>query len=228
MKITYYGHACFKVCMAGVELLFDPFISPNPLASDVQLDQVSADYILVSHGHEDHLADATYLACAGNVPIISNWEICNWFSRQGVCKTYAMNHGGTLILPFGMVKYVYAQHSSSLPDGSYGGNPGGFIVHSPTGAFYYSGDTALTTDMKCFGEDFRLNFSAFPIGDTLTMGYKDAARAASFTRVKDVLGLHYDTFPVIQIDQKMALHHFQQAGLRLHLPPIGTVLRLEA
>jgi len=227
MKITYYGHACFKVRIAETELLFDPFISPNPLANHVRLDQVSADYIFVSHGHEDHLADATYLVRTRNIPVISNFEVSNWFSKQGVRKAHAMNHGGTLILPFGKVKYVYAQHSSSLPDGSYGGNPGGFVVHSSSEAFYYSGDTALTTDMKYIGEDFQLNFSAFPIGDTFTMGYEDAARAASLTQVRDVLGLHYNTFPAIQVDRQMALDHFQQANLRLHLPPIGTSIRLE-
>ncbi|WP_062100693.1 metal-dependent hydrolase [Candidatus Xiphinematobacter sp. Idaho Grape] len=226
MKITYYGHACFKVRIVGAELLFDPFITPNPLANHIQLEQVSADYIFVSHGHEDHLADAAYLARTRNIPIISNWEVCNWFAKQGVCKTHAMNHGGTLILPFGKVKYVYAQHSSSLPDGSYGGNPGGFVVHSSAGAFYYSGDTALNTDMKCIGEDFQLNFSALPIGDTFTMGYEDAARAAYLTKVRDVLGLHYDTFPAIQIDQQTALHHFQQANLQLLLLPIGASIKL--
>lgn len=226
MKITYYGHACFNVCIAEKNLLFDPFVTGNPLASHIHLDQVAVDYILISHGHEDHLADAVYLAQSKDIPLISNWEICNWFIKQGICKTHAMNHGGIITLPFGKVKYVYAQHSSSLPDGSYGGNPGGFVVHSNTGAFYYSGDTAITNDMKFIGEDFRLNFSALPIGNVLTMGYEDAARVAHLTKVKDVLGLHYNTFPSIQIDQRMAVHHFQKSGLHLHLPSIGQSIEL--
>lgn len=226
MRITYYGHACFSVRILETDLLFDPYITGNPLASHVQLDQVAVDYMFVSHGHEDHLSDAIYFARTKNVPLVSNWEICNWLAKQGICKIHAMNHGGIMTLPFGKVKYVYAQHSSSLPDGSYGGNPGGFVVNSSAGSFYYSGDTGLTADMKFIGDNFRLDFSAFPIGNVLTMGYEDAAVAAAITKVKDVLGLHYNTFPSIQIDQQEACHYFQRKGLQLHLPSIGNSIEL--
>ncbi len=210
----------------GVRLLFDPFITPNPLANHIRLENMSADYILLSHGHVDHVADAAELARQTNATLISNWEICAWFERQGITKTHGMNHGGAMAFPFGIVKYVYAQHSSSLPDGSYGGNPGGFIIDSKEGVFYYSGDTALMTDMKLIGESFQLKFAALPIGNNFTMGYEDAAKAAAFVNVKEVLGLHYDTFPPIKIDRHAAATHFQQAGLHLHLPAIGEAVSL--
>lgn len=226
MKITYYGHACFEVQTGHTRLLFDPFITPNSHAKHIRLSDIKADYILLSHGHIDHLADAAVLARQTNALLISNWEICAWFEKQGISKTYALNHGGTRTLPFGRVKYVYAQHSSSLPDGSYGGNPGGFVVESTEGTFYYSGDTALLMDMKIIGDSFQLKFAALPIGDNFTMGYEDAARAAAFLNVRDILGLHYDTFPPIQIDHAVVMAHFERAGLHLHLPAIGDSITL--
>jgi len=226
MKVTYYGHACFAVHIMGKQLLFDPFITPNPLASHIRLENIMADYILLSHGHVDHLADASQLVRQTNALLISNWEICSWFERQGISNVHALNHGGTINLPFGMAKYVYAQHSSSLPDGSYGGNPGGFVIDSDEGSFYYSGDTALMMDMKLIGGSFQLKFAALPIGNNFTMGYQDAAKAANFVNAKDILGLHYDTFPPIKIDHEAAKEHFHQAGLKLHLPAIGESIAL--
>src|SRR4030095_6395474 len=146
MKVTYYGHASFAVETHGKTLLFDPFISPNELARHIDVDAVRADYILISHGHMDHMADAERIAKRTGATIISNFELTVWFERQGVHKTHPLNHGGGCQFDFGRVKFVNAIHSSSLPDGSYGGNPGGFVVESQAGNFYYSGDTALTMD----------------------------------------------------------------------------------
>ena len=217
MKLTYYGHSCFSVAVSGKTVLFDPFISPNPLAQHINLAEVPADYILISHGHEDHLADALPLAQRTGATVVSNFEVCQWLARQGVTKTHAMNHGGGWKFDFGRVKYVAAIHSSGMPDGTYGGNPGGFVVESDEGNFYYSGDTALTMDMKLIGDATRLTFAALCIGDNFTMGVDDAIQAAEFIRCSEILGVHYDTFPPIVIERQAAIEKFKAARIRLHL-----------
>jgi L-ascorbate metabolism protein UlaG (beta-lactamase superfamily) len=226
MKITYYGHACFSVQVGNRHLLFDPFITPNELARKINVNAIAADYILVSHGHADHLADAAAIAKRTGATVISNFEITVWFGKQGVSKTHPLNHGGACRFDFGRVKFVNAIHSSSLPDGSYGGNPGGFVVETAEGNFYYSGDTALTLDMKLIGEATRLKFAALPIGDNFTMDVADAIKAAEFVGCDQVLGLHYDTFPPIRIDHEVALQKFHQAGKKLHLLGIGASISL--
>lgn len=217
MKVTYYGHSCFAVETGGRTLLFDPFITPNELAKSIDLNRVPADYILISHGHFDHIADAVALATRTGATVISNYEITVWLGRQGVQRTHPLNHGGSARFDFGRVKYTPAVHSSSLPDGSYGGNPGGFLVETPHGAFYYSGDTALTCDLKLIGESTRLRFAALPIGDTFTMGVDDAIKAAEFLRCDEILGMHYNTFPPIRIDTADAVRRFKAAHKNLYL-----------
>jgi L-ascorbate metabolism protein UlaG (beta-lactamase superfamily) len=221
MKVTYYGHSCFAVEVKNRALLFDPFITPNSLAKAVNVNKVAADYILISHGHGDHLADAASIAKRTGATIISNFEIVTWFGKQGVPKAHPMNHGGGYTFDFGRVKYVTAIHSSTLPDGSSGGNPGGFVIETPEGNFYYSGDTALTMDMKLIGESTPLKFAALCVGDNFTMGPDDAVKAANFIRCNEILGVHYDTFPPIKIDHAAAQEKFKAAGKRLHLLPIG-------
>lgn len=217
MKLTYYGHACFSVQISQRSLLFDPFITPNELAKNIQLETVAADYILVSHGHQDHLADAVALAGRTGATLISNFEVANWLAKQGAPKTHPVNHGGNYRFDGIRVQFVTAVHSSGLPDGSYGGNPGGFVVQSPQGAFYYSGDTALTMDMKLIGESTSLAFAVLCIGDNFTMGIEDAIKAADFVRCNEIVGVHYDTFPPIKIDHRAAIEKFKAAGKRLHL-----------
>ncbi len=217
MKVTYYGHACFGVEIAKKQLLFDPFITPNELAKNIDIKKVPADYILVSHGHQDHMADAADIARRTGATIVSNYEITVWFNKQGIEKTHPLNHGGGHGFDFGRVKFVNAIHSSSLPDGTYGGNPGGFVVQSPEGAFYYSGDTALTLDMKLIGEASQLRFAALPIGDNFTMDVQDALKAAEFVRCNQVLGLHFNTFPPIQVETDKAVRSFRDAGKNLVL-----------
>src|ERR1039457_5589441 len=148
MKVTCYGHACFSVVVGGKILLFDPFISGNPLAKNIDVKKVPADFILVSHGHEDHLADAVEIARRTSALVIANFEVATWLNQKGAPKIHPMNHGGGFQFDFGRAKFVNAIHSSTLPDGSNGGNPGGFVVESADGNFYFSGDTALTLDMK--------------------------------------------------------------------------------
>jgi L-ascorbate metabolism protein UlaG (beta-lactamase superfamily) len=221
MKLTYYGHSCFGVEVDGKHLLFDPFITPNPKASSIDVKKVPADYILISHGHFDHIADAVDIAKRTGATVITNWEIADWLGKQGVKNLHAMNLGGGYNFPFGRVKMTAAVHSSSLPDGSYGGNPAGFLVETGEGNFYYSGDTALTRNMKLIGESASLKFAVLSVGDNFTMGPQDAARAAVFLEAHDVVGVHYDTFPAIEIDHHDAIRQFTDLGVVLTLLPVG-------
>ena len=224
MKFTYYGHACFSVDAGGKTLLFDPFISPNPLAKEIDVQKVLADFILVSHGHGDHVADVVAIANRTGASVIAPFEVGSWFEAKGVKNVQSMNHGGAAKTDFGRVKLTSAIHSSSMPDGSYGGNPCGFVVESADGNFYYSGDTALTFDMKLLGEAAKLRFAVFPIGDFFTMGIDDALRAAEFAGVNKFVGVHYDTFPPIKIDRDGALKAARAAGKQLLLPGIGETI----
>lgn len=224
MNITYYGHSCFGIEVNGKHLLFDPFISPNELAKDVKIDAIKADYILISHGHEDHTADAVSIAKRTGAQVICIWEVAQWLGRQGVANVRPMNIGGKVKLDFGNVKCVTAVHSSSLPDGSYGGNPMGFIVECPGINFYYAGDTALTYDMKLIGEYRTINFAFLPIGDNFTMGPENAIIASDFINCEDIIGMHYDTFGYIKINQKEAIEKFERAGKTLTLLKIGETI----
>ncbi len=217
MKVTSYGHACFGANVGGKDLLFDPFITGNELAKGISISRIPADYILISHGHADHMADAVEIARRTDATVISNFEITVWLDKHGVRKTHAMNHGGRFQFDFGRVKVVNAIHSSSLPDGAYGGNPGGFVVESKDGSFYFAGDTAVTLDMGLIGESFELKFAALPIGDNFTMGVEDAIQAALLVNVNQVLGVHYDTFPPIRIDREAAVQKFRAARKTLVL-----------
>lgn len=221
MNITYYGHSCFGVEVGGKNLLFDPFITPNDLAKHIDINTIKADYILISHGHEDHIADVELLAKRSKAKIICNWEIYVWLGKKGIENIHPMNIGGKVKLDFGSVKCVTAQHSSSLPDGSYGGNPMGFVVESSEGNFYYAGDTALTYDMKLIGEYRSINFAFLPIGDNVTMGVENAILATEFINCSNVIGMHYDTFGYIKIDKAEAVSKFNRAGKRLNLLNIG-------
>ena len=226
MKLTYYGHACFAIEVAGKNLLFDPFITPNPLAKEIDVKKIAADFILVSHGHGDHVADVVDIAKRTGATVIAPFEAGDWFEKKGVKNVQAMNHGGATKTDFGRVKLTAAIHSSSMPDGSYGGNPCGFVVETRDGNFYYSGDTALTYDMKLIGERTSVNFAVLPIGDFFTMGIDDAVRAAEFVGTTKIVGVHYDTFPPIKIDQAVALKIARRAGKELLLPKIGETIEL--
>lgn len=223
-QITYYGHSCFGVALAGKKLLFDPFIRPNELARDIDPEQIEADYILISHGHEDHIADAVDIAKRTGATVISNFEITTWLAAQGVENTRPMNTGGKFNTGFGLVKCVTAHHSSSFPDGSYAGNPMGFIIKSENKTFYYAGDTALTLDMQLIPELFTLDFVFFPIGDNFTMDADDAIKACDFVQCDDVIGMHYDTFGYIKIDHKEVLDKFEREGKILTLMKIGETI----
>lgn len=228
IKITYYGHSCFMVDVLGTQLLFDPFITPNEAAKDIDISTIKPDYILVTHAHFDHIADVEEIAKNSGATVISNFEIINWFENKGIENTHALNHGGCLVLDEFNIKYVNAVHTSSFPDGTYGGQPGGFVIscNESNDGFYYSGDTALTYDMKLIGEAKLIHFAFLCIGDNFTMGIDDAIRAADYVGVHDVIGMHFDTFPPIEIDHEKAIQKFHDMGHVLKLPKIGETFTL--
>lgn len=226
MELTYYGHSCFLTTINGTRLLFDPFISPNPLAQHIDLSTIKADYILLSHGHGDHVADVEALAKQNNATIIGQPEVTKWFAKKGVEKALEMNIGGKLKLDFGTVKMVTAVHSSAMPDGSYGGNPGGYVIQSPETAFYFAGDTALTYDMKLIGDQYKLNFALLPIGDNYTMGIEDALTAADFVKADQIIAMHYDSFPAIKIDRETVSDLAKKANKTLTFMEIGQTIIL--
>ena len=221
MKVTYYGHSCFAVEIQGKVLLFDPFISYNELAKHIDIAKIPADYILLSHGHADHVADAAAIASRTGAKLIANFEIHEWFNKQGISNTHPMNTGGKWDFGEFSVKCTVAQHSSCLPDGAYGGNPMGFLVSSPQGNFYYSGDTALTLDMQLIPKWAKLNFAVLPIGDNFTMDAADALQCALMVDCQTVLAVHYDTFGYIKVDHNKVKSIFENKGKSLIMMNIG-------
>jgi len=225
MKTTFYGHSSVELVTGGKTLLFDPFISPNPQAKHIDVNSLKPDYILLSHGHGDHVADAATIQKNSGAKIVAIAEIAGWYGNQGIENTHAMNIGGGFDFEFGRVKMVYALHSSSMPDGSYGGNPAGYVIYSEGKKIYFAGDTALTYDMKLLADE-NLDWAILPIGDNYTMGADDAIKACEFINCKNVVGVHYDTFPQIKIDKAEVMEKFVKAGLNLKLPAIGETITL--
>jgi L-ascorbate metabolism protein UlaG (beta-lactamase superfamily) len=197
VRITYHGHSCFSIATGAARLLIDPFLTGNELA-DVSADEVDADYILVSHAHGDHLGDAVPIARRTGATIISNNEIYHYMTHQGVAA-HPMHIGGARQFPFGKVKLTIAHHGSSFPDGSYGGNPCGFLLWLDDKVLYFAGDTALTYDMTLYAAE-GIDVAMLPVGDNYTMGLEDAVKAVGFLKPKTVILMHYNTFEFIQQD----------------------------
>jgi len=223
MKFTYYGHACFAVELAGKHLLFDPFITPNPLAQHIDVDTIPADYIFISHGHGDHIADVVRIAQRTNATLIGGVEVLQWFKQKGLNKLHEMNFG-TAYFDFAAVSFVPAAHSSSMPDGSYGGQPGGFVISCSDAQFYYAGDTSLSMEMQLIPHYAQLDFAVLPIGGNYTMNAKDALKCAQMIDCNKIIGVHYNTFKPIEIDLAAAKSLFRMAEKELLLPTIGETL----
>jgi L-ascorbate metabolism protein UlaG (beta-lactamase superfamily) len=225
-QLIYYGHSCFSVLIGGKNILLDPFITPNPQASMVDVSTIKPDVMLITHGHGDHVADAVAIAKQSNCSVIAVYEVAEWLTNQGVENCIPMNTGGSINLGFCTVKMVRAEHSSSFPDGSYAGNAVGFVVSSQDTTFYYAGDTALTLDMQLIPLSHTLDFAFLPIGDNFTMGIEDACKAAKLIECKEVVGMHFDTFPPIEINHKEAIETFKKNDVHLTLPVINQTIAL--
>lgn len=196
MKITWYGHACFLIKTETTTLLIDPFLRGNPM-SPVAPEHVDPEYILLTHGHADHVGDTVAIAQRCGATVVANFEICNWLTKQGVKSTHAQHIGGGFDYPWGRLQLTMALHGSSMPDDSYGGNPCGLLLSMEGKTIYHAGDTGLFSDMKLIGEG-GLDLAILPIGDNFTMGPADALRAVQFLQPRQVIPIHYDTFPLIK------------------------------
>jgi L-ascorbate metabolism protein UlaG (beta-lactamase superfamily) len=198
IKLIWLGHGGWRIQTDQHQILLDPFLTDCPTATETA-DAISADFILLSHGHFDHVADVPAIAKRTGCQVIANFEVSTWLSNQGVENVLGMNHGGTTTAAFGTVKMTQAIHSSSLPDGSYGGNPGGFIVGIEGKKIYFACDTALFSDMKLIGNE-GIDLAVLPIGDLYTMGIEDSVLATEFIQPTKVLPAHYNTWPPIEQD----------------------------
>ena len=226
MNITFYGQNTLAFYTGDLTIVVDPFITGNPLAKDkVNLSDLKADFILLTHAHQDHILDAESLAKQNGATIVSNYEIAMHYQAKGI-TVHPMNHGGNWDFGSFAVQYVNAVHTSAFPDGSNGGDPGGFVLTLEGKTIYIAGDTALTMDMKLIPMRHTLDLAILPIGDNFTMGYQDAVIAADFVECDKILGVHYDTFGYIEIDQEAAKKAFADANKNLVLLDIGQTMTL--
>lgn len=227
ISVRYLGHACFEFNFNGTKVLLDPFITYNPLAKDIAVESIQPDYIFLSHGHEDHVADVAKIQSQSGATVAAIVETAGWVRQQGVPddKVLEFNFGGTLSLPFGKVKMVYALHTNSTPDGGYGGVPCGFVFFTGDKKIYFAGDTALTYEMMLL-EDLQLDWAFLPIGGHYTMDMYEAVKASAFINCKNIIGMHFDTFPPVTIDKDEAKSVFEKAQLDLHLLELGDSITL--
>lgn len=213
ISITWHGHATFSLDINGTKLVVDPFFAGHNPAAQTAVADVVAHYILQTHGHGDHIADTIPLAQRTGATVIANFEIHTWINSKGHSLTHPMNTGGGYNFPFGRVKMTPALHSSGLPDGSYGGDPGGYIISSNGKNIYFAGDTALFSDMSLIGK-VGLDVAVLPIGDNFTMGPDDSLAALEYLKPQVVIPGHYNTWPLIAVDVQAWAERVRQMGIK--------------
>jgi L-ascorbate metabolism protein UlaG (beta-lactamase superfamily) len=225
IKITWYSHATLGLEVGGYNILVDPYFTGNPAATTTAQD-VPADFILVTHGHFDHVGDAAAIAKRTGAMVISNFEIAEWMDKQGVQKTHGQHIGGAHTFPFGTLKLTPALHGSGLPDGTNGGNPAGFLLTPKDGMkIYIAGDTGLFSDMKLIGQE-GIDVAFVPIGDNYTMGPDDAYKAVELIMPKHVIPVHYNTWELIAQDGVKWAERVARLGVRVHVLKPGESLSL--
>jgi L-ascorbate metabolism protein UlaG (beta-lactamase superfamily) len=223
-SLTWLGHAAMALEVGGHRLLVDPFLTGNPAAKATP-EAVAADYILISHGHGDHVGDAVAIARRTGATVISNFEIANWFGSQGI-QSHGQHLGGGHDWPFGYLKLTLALHGSALPDGSYGGNPCGFLLTTGSQKIYLACDTGLFGDMQLIGDE-GLDLAVLPIGDNFTMGPADALRAAKLLRARNLIPVHYNTWELIAQDANAWAREVEaQTGSTVHVLRPGETFQL--
>jgi len=225
MKITFLGHASLQIEINNIFIIVDPFISANEKAKHININSLKADYILLTHAHQDHILDAEVIAKNTGAKIVSNFEIITYYEKLGI-KGNPMNHGGSWQFDFGRLTMTNAIHSSSFPDGSYGGNPAGFILETNEGNIYIAGDTALNMDMKLIPLQCKLDLAVLPIGDNFTMGIESAIIASDFVTCNKILAYHFDTFGYIEINHQNAKENFKAKHKELIILEIGESITL--
>jgi len=224
-QLTWLGHGTWLIETGAHTILLDPFLDESPVAPRKAAD-VRPDFLLVSHGHFDHIADAVAIARRTGATAIGIYEICAWLAEQGVSHTHAMNLGGSYVFPFGRVKLTPAWHSSTLPDGRSGGSPVGFVLTLPEGKVYFACDTALFSDMRLIGEE-GLELAVLPIGDNFTMGPDDSIRAIRFLQPRKVVPAHYNTWPPIAQDAEQWARRVRSETQSFpHVPVLGAPFSL--
>ena len=214
MKLRFFGHAAFQLDVDGVSILVDPFISENPLAQGVVSAQsLSPDVILLTHAHGDHWGDTPEIAAQSGALVVANYEITTYLTRMhGYDRVLAMNTGGSWQFDWGRLTQTYARHSSSFPDGTYGGNPNGYLMEVAGKTIYALGDTCPFAEMEWIGNRHAIDVAMIPIGDCFTMGPRDAVHAADMIKPRLTIPVHYDTFPPIEVDASKWAALMAEAG----------------
>jgi len=213
MKLTYFGHSAFQLSTSGANILVDPFISGNPLAKGVvRTEDLTPDCILVTHAHGDHWGDTLSIAKRSGAVVVANFEITQYVQKHGHHAIQPLNTGGGWTFTWGRVIQTYARHSSSFPDGSYGGNSNGYIIQADDKCVYALGDTAPFAEMQWIGEEHEVDLALIPIGDCYTMGPQDSLRAIRMIRPAVTVPVHYNTFPLIEVDAARWAESVGRAG----------------
>ncbi len=225
MKLTYFGHSAFQIETGGATLLFDPFITGNPHAEGVlTAADLHPDVILLTHAHGDHWGDTLDIARTTGALVVGNFEVTQYTQQQGHDNVQPMNTGGSWRFDWGRVTQTYARHSSSFPDGTYGGNPNGYLLHVEGRCLYNTGDTCPFAEMAWVGEEHDVDLALMPIGDCFTMGPEDAVRAARMIRPELTIPLHYNTFPLIEVDPEAWAERMRTAGFATRILAPGETL----